>query len=57
MRLLLFQFQLYIIVMPTRRDYSGWLPLLVAASAAIFLLSMLSLPPEAIDAIVRAMGP
>ena len=30
---------------------------LVAASAVIFLFSMMSLPPEVIDAIVRALGP
>ena len=42
--------------MRTRRDFPGWLPLLVAASA-IFLFSMMLLPPEAIDAIVRALGP
>ena len=43
--------------MRSKRDLSRWLPLLVAASAALFLYSMLSLPPEAIDAIVRALGP
>ena len=43
--------------MRIRRDFHGWLTLLVAASAAVFLFSMLSLPPEAIDAIVRALGP
>ena len=34
--------------MRSRRDLSRWLPLLVAASAAIFLFSTLSLPPEVI---------
>ena len=42
--------------MRSRRDLPRWLPLLVAASAAIFLFSMLSLPPEVIDAIFRALG-
>ena len=43
--------------MRSKRDLSSLLPLLVAASAAIFLFSMLSMPPEAIDAIVWALGP
>jgi hypothetical protein len=43
--------------MRSRRDLSRWLPLLVAVSAVIFLFSMMSLPPEVIEAIVRALGP
>ncbi len=43
--------------MRSRRDLSRWLPLLVVASAAIFLYTMMSLPPEVIEAIVRALGP
>jgi hypothetical protein len=43
--------------MRSRRDLSLWLPLLLVASAAIFLFSILSLPPEVMEAIVRALGP